>query len=53
VHRAKVLFERYFLYKVRHGRPEPMYEKLALQAMGIGKLKMRPTRSKTPEKIGA
>lgn len=52
VHRAKVLFERYFLYKIRHGRPEPVYERLALQAMGIGKLKMRPTRSKVPEKVG-
>jgi sulfide:quinone oxidoreductase len=53
VHRAKVLFERYFLYKVRHGRPEPIYERLALKAMGIGKLKLRPTRSKVSETIGA
>ena len=53
VHRAKVLFERYFLYKVRHGRPEPIYERLALKAMGIGKLKLRPTRSKVSETVGA
>lgn len=53
VHRAKVLFERYFLYKIRHGHPEPIYEKLALQAMGIGKLKIRPARSKISETVGA
>lgn len=53
VHRAKVLFERYFLYKVRHGRAEPFYEKLALRAMGVGKLKIRPVRNKVPEKVGA
>jgi sulfide:quinone oxidoreductase len=52
VHRAKVLFERYFLYKVRHGRPEPFYEKLALRVMGVGKLKIRPTRNKVLEKVG-
>lgn len=53
VHRAKVLYERYFLYKVRHGHPEPIYEKLALQAMGVGKLKLRPTKSKILENVGA
>ncbi|MCW3846009.1 NAD(P)/FAD-dependent oxidoreductase [Sphingomonas sp. LB-2] len=46
VHRAKVLFERYFLYKIRHGQAEPFYEKLALRMMGVGKLKIRPTRTK-------
>ena len=53
VHRAKVMFERYFLYKVRHGQAEPFYEKLALQAMGVGKLKIRPTRVKVSENVGA
>ncbi len=53
VHRAKVLFERYFLYKVRHGTPEPAYERLALKAMGIGKLKLRPTRTRAEETVGA
>ena len=53
VHRAKVLFERYFLYKVRHGQAEPFYERLALQAMGIGKLKIRPSRNKVSEAVGA
>jgi sulfide:quinone oxidoreductase len=39
VHAAKVAFENYFLHKMRSGRSEPFYEKLALQALGIGKLK--------------
>ncbi len=39
VHTAKVGFERYFLHKVRTGRSEPFYEKLALQVLGIDKLK--------------
>ena len=51
VHRAKVLFEKYFLYKVRHSQAEPFYEKVALQLMGVGKLKIRPTRSKTPQSM--
>ncbi len=53
VHRAKVLFEQYFLYKVKHGQAEPFYEKLALRIMGVGKLKIRPTRTKSTETIGA
>ena len=39
VHAAKIGFEKYFLYKVRLGKSEPFYEKLALQALGIDKLK--------------
>lgn len=39
VHAAKVGFEKYFLRKVRTGVSEPFYEKLALQALGLGKLK--------------
>lgn len=39
VHAAKVGFEKYFLYKVRLGKSEPFYERLALQALGIDKLK--------------
>jgi len=53
VHRAKVLFEKYFLYKVRHGQAEPFYEKVALQLLGVGKLKIRPTRVKSSETTGA
>lgn len=39
VHAAKIGFEKYFLYKVRLGKSEPFYERLALQALGIDKLK--------------
>ena len=39
VHLAKVGFEKYFLRKVRKGTSEPLYEKLALQMLGINKLK--------------
>ncbi|QIG79857.1 NAD(P)/FAD-dependent oxidoreductase [Stakelama tenebrarum] len=45
VHRAKVMFERYFLYKVRTGQSEPFYERLGLKLLGIGKLKIRPQRT--------
>ncbi len=39
VHAAKIGFEKYFLHKIRMGKSEPFYEKLALQALGIDKLK--------------
>jgi len=39
VHLAKVGFEKYFLAKVKRGESEPFYEKLALELMGIHKLK--------------
>jgi sulfide:quinone oxidoreductase len=39
VHVAKVGFEKYFLSKVRNGQSEPFYERLALDMLGIGKLK--------------
>ncbi len=39
VHYAKVGFEKYFLRKIRMGKSEPFYERLALQALGIDKLK--------------
>ena len=39
VHLAKVGFEKYFIHKVRTGSSEPLYEKLALQLLGINKLK--------------
>jgi sulfide:quinone oxidoreductase len=39
VHAAKIGFEKYFLRKVRTGVSEPFYEKMALQALGLGKLK--------------
>ena len=39
VHLAKIAFEKYFLYKVRKGTSEPIYEKVVMNAMGIMKLK--------------
>lgn len=39
VHLAKVAFEKYFLRKVRNGESEPFYERLALKAIGLSKLK--------------
>ena len=39
VHYAKIAFEKYFLRKVRRGESEPFYEKLALEALGIRKIK--------------
>ena len=39
VHAAKIGFEKYFLHKIRRGTAEPFYERLALQALGIDKLK--------------
>ena len=39
VHTAKVAFEKYFMAKVKRGKSETFYEKAALNAMGIEKLK--------------
>jgi sulfide:quinone oxidoreductase len=47
VHTAKVAFEKYFLYKMRHGSSEPVYEKYILSALGIERLKSGKTASKT------
>ena len=41
VHLAKIGFEKYFLRKVRKGESEPFYEKLALEVMGVKKLRSR------------
>lgn len=39
VHLAKVGFEKYFIRKIKKGTSEPFYEKLAMNALGITKLK--------------
>jgi sulfide:quinone oxidoreductase len=39
VHAAKIGFEKYFLHKLRRGTSETFYEKLALDVLGIGKIK--------------
>lgn len=38
VHLAKIAFEKYFIYKMKKGSSEPIYEKYVLKAMGIEKL---------------
>jgi sulfide:quinone oxidoreductase len=48
VHTAKVGFEKYFLRKIRTGKSEPFYERLALQVLGIDKLKAIKVEEKVP-----
>ncbi|MDP3743990.1 MAG: FAD/NAD(P)-binding oxidoreductase [Methylotenera sp.] len=38
VHLAKIAFEKYFIYKMKKGSSEPIYEKHVLKAIGIEKL---------------
>jgi sulfide:quinone oxidoreductase len=38
VHLAKVAFEKYFLYKMKNGTSEPIYEKYVFKLMGIERL---------------
>lgn len=38
VHLAKVAFEKYFLYKIKHGKSEPFWEKFILKRIGVEKL---------------
>ena len=38
VHLAKIAFEKYFMYKMKHGTSEPLYEKHVLKALGIERL---------------
>jgi sulfide:quinone oxidoreductase len=38
VHLAKVAFEKYFMYKMKNGTSEPIYEKYILKMMGIERL---------------
>lgn len=39
VHVAKIAFEKYFLYKMRNGISEPIYEKYVMKALGIERIK--------------
>ena len=41
VHLAKIGFEKYFLRKIRRGTSEPFYEKLAMHALGLRKLRFK------------
>ena len=38
VHLAKIAFEKYFMYKMKNGTAEPIYEKYMLKALGIERL---------------
>ncbi|MDI1309640.1 MAG: FAD/NAD(P)-binding oxidoreductase [Methylotenera sp.] len=38
VHWAKVAFEKYFIYKIKGGSSEPIYEKYVLKLLGIERL---------------
>ena len=42
VHLAKVAFEKYFMYKMKNGSSEPVYEKYVLKALGIERLEGEP-----------
>lgn len=48
VHVAKIGFEKYFMHKIRAGAAEPFYEKLALQVLGIDKLRAVKQDKPTP-----
>lgn len=38
MHLAKVGYEKYFMYKMKNGTSEPIYEKFMLKAVGIERL---------------
>ncbi len=42
VHWAKIGFEKYFLYKMKAGSSEPVYEKYILKLIGMNRLKETP-----------
>jgi sulfide:quinone oxidoreductase len=41
VHWAKIAFEKYFLFKMKSGNSEPIYEKYVLKILGITRLKSK------------
>ena len=41
VHLAKVAFEKYFLYKMKNGTSEPIYEKYIFKMLGLERLERR------------
>jgi sulfide:quinone oxidoreductase len=43
VHVAKIGFEKYFLYKMRNGSTEPVFERFLMKSVGIVKLKEKIT----------
>jgi sulfide:quinone oxidoreductase len=47
VHLAKIAFEKYFLYKMKTGSSEPVYEKYVLGALGVTRLMRRSDETTT------
>jgi len=39
VHWSKIAFEKYFIYNMKRGSTEPLFQKLALKVMGLNRLK--------------
>ena len=39
VHWSKVAFEKYFIYNMKRGSTDPLFQKLALKVMGLNRLK--------------
>lgn len=39
VHWSKIAFEKYFLFNIKRGSTEPLFQKLALRVMGLNRLK--------------
>ncbi len=44
VHVAKVAFEKYFMYKMKNGTSEPIYEKYVLKSLGIERLESKEVK---------
>lgn len=40
VHWVKVAFEKYFIFKMKRGHYEPLYERYMLRALGIRRLQV-------------
>ena len=38
VHWAKIAFEKYFIYKIKQGKSEPIYERFMLKVLGVRRL---------------
>jgi len=47
VHLAKIAFEKYFMYKMKNGTSEPIYEKYILKMMGINRLETKQKETVT------
>jgi len=48
VHVAKIAFEKYFMYKMRNGTSEPIYEKYVLKALGIVRVDKKSAVARQP-----